>query len=389
MQKSKYSFLLFLTFLCSGISYSQIKFEKGYFLDSAGNKTECLIRNVDWLYNPTFFEYKADSNAPKSRKEVSEVTEFGIEHVIKYISTKVKIDRSSDNLDDNEISNSFAPEWKEEQVFLKVLTEGDATLFSYEEQGFLRYFYKTDSSSIEQLIYKRYKKPGEISFEYNRNYLNQLFAHVNCMHSPANSLENISYSSKALLNWFQKHNQCANPNSKPYLITKKKKWFSPKILAGVDYLSYRSGNSVNPAESNINYNSKIGLTYGAELEFFLPFNNNKWSTFLESSTVAYSTSGLNNSGNKVTIAYYTIDLLAGVRYYAFLNDRMKIVFDAGFVKDIKQVPITPALGAGISYSKFMIEFRYLHQNNLLLGYFDQSIGERFNNMFFVLKYTLF
>jgi hypothetical protein len=389
MQKLKYSFLLLLAFHHSDISYSQIKFEKGYFLDNAGSKTECLIRNVDWLYNPTFFEYKADSNAPKSRKEVNEVKEFGIERVMKYISAKVKIDRSSDNLVDNEISNSFDPDWKEEQIFLKVLTEGDATLLLYEEQGFTRYFYQINSSPIEQLIYKKYTKPGETSFGYNRNYLNQLFAHVNCIHSPIYSLENISYTSKALLNWFQKHNQCMDPNNKTPLITRNKKRFSLKIMAGVDYLSYQSGNSVIPAESNINYTAKIGSTFGVDVEFFFPFNNNKWSTFLESSTLAYSTSGLNSSGDKVTIAYYTIDLLAGVRYYAFLNDKIKILFDAGFVKDIKQVEITPAMGIGISYTKFMIEFRYFHQNNILLGYFDRSTGERFNNMFFALKYTLF
>ena len=58
-------------------------------------------------------------------------------------------------------------------------------------------------------------------------------------------------------------------------------------------------------------------------------------------------------------------------------------------KDIKQSKIVPAFGVGISYSKFIIEYRYFDAKKIAEGYFDQSTGEQFNNMFFVLKYTLF
>ena len=47
------SFLFYLTF-----SYSQITFEKGYFISNDGIKTECFIKNLDWRNNPTEFEYK-------------------------------------------------------------------------------------------------------------------------------------------------------------------------------------------------------------------------------------------------------------------------------------------------------------------------------------------
>ena len=29
-------------------SYSQIKFEKGYFINNYNDKTDCLIKNIDW-----------------------------------------------------------------------------------------------------------------------------------------------------------------------------------------------------------------------------------------------------------------------------------------------------------------------------------------------------
>jgi hypothetical protein len=46
-----------LLFLFS-FSYAQITFEKGYFINNSGDRTECFIKNIDWRDNPTKFEYK-------------------------------------------------------------------------------------------------------------------------------------------------------------------------------------------------------------------------------------------------------------------------------------------------------------------------------------------
>jgi len=149
------SVLIVAAFISHGICCAQIKFEKGYFIDTDGKRTECLARNVDWAFNPSFFDYKIDANSPRLRKNVNEVREFAIEHRVKYIAAKVRIDRSSDAMDDNEISISFNPEWKDERIFLKAMVEGDVSLYSYEEQHFLRFFYRIKTGALEQLVYKR------------------------------------------------------------------------------------------------------------------------------------------------------------------------------------------------------------------------------------------
>lgn len=388
MKKLKSLILSFVSLIFSVTSYSQIRFESGYFIDNSGARINCLILNRDWIYNPNFFEYKLSTNAPRLQKGADEVQEFGIDQEVKYISARVKIDRSTDNLDDNEISRSFEPEWKEEQLFLKVIVEGEATLYSYQEAGFSRFFFRKAASPIEQLIYKRYKKPEEVNFKYNQGYLNQLFVSVNCMHLPISSFNDILYNSKDLSNWFRRHNQCMDPNATQTTGPRKRKWFSPKILGGIDYVSYKSGQSLIASESAIDYGQKIGLTYGVELECILPFNKNKWSVFLESSTLAYKASGINNSGNDVSIEYYTINLTTGLRYYAFLKNNLKFLLDAGFVKDIKQYKITSAFGAGISTSRIMLEYRFFYQKHNLHGYFDGSTGDSFQNMFLTLKLAL-
>ena len=37
---------------------AQIKFEKGYLITNNGERKEILIKNKDWLNNPTEFTYK-------------------------------------------------------------------------------------------------------------------------------------------------------------------------------------------------------------------------------------------------------------------------------------------------------------------------------------------
>ena len=42
----------------TGLLQAQTKFEKGYFVDNSGQRTEVLIKNLDWKNNPTEFEFK-------------------------------------------------------------------------------------------------------------------------------------------------------------------------------------------------------------------------------------------------------------------------------------------------------------------------------------------
>ncbi len=55
----KFSLIFFA--LCSGIScFSQIKYERGYFIDNNDKKTQCFILNDEPKDNPTKIKYKLD-----------------------------------------------------------------------------------------------------------------------------------------------------------------------------------------------------------------------------------------------------------------------------------------------------------------------------------------
>ena len=135
-------------------SFSQIVFEEGYFINESNQKINCLIKNIDWANNPSEFKYKISQDDPVREIDIQKVKEFGITGVTKYIRADVDIDRSGNDI--NSLGIEKDPVFQKERVFLKVLIEGKASLFIYEERNFTRFFYKMGDSEINQLVYKRY-----------------------------------------------------------------------------------------------------------------------------------------------------------------------------------------------------------------------------------------
>ena len=57
---------------------AQVVFEKGYYIDSNGLQTECLIQNVGWRFNPNQFRYKLHDDDKPQTHTIENVREFGI-----------------------------------------------------------------------------------------------------------------------------------------------------------------------------------------------------------------------------------------------------------------------------------------------------------------------
>ena len=151
----KIQFLTIVTLLICVQAFSQISFEKGYFIDDAGQKSDCYIKNVDWKNNPTEFQYKLSETSEKKTATLADVQEFEIYNAAKYKRATVLVDVSNQSL--KELESSDQPNWEERQLFLKVLVEGKASLFSYVDGNIRKYFIQKDASKIEQLVYKKHR----------------------------------------------------------------------------------------------------------------------------------------------------------------------------------------------------------------------------------------
>ena len=148
------NYLTLLLLLITSFSFSQIKYEKGYFIDDKGNKTECLIKDEDWRFAPSQFDYKLTNEDKKNVAKIENINEFGVYNQVKYIKASIEIDRSTENLQDF-ASAEEQPLFVKETRFLKVLLEGEQNLYSYQEGNFIKYFIKDKDNNIKQLVYKR------------------------------------------------------------------------------------------------------------------------------------------------------------------------------------------------------------------------------------------
>mgnify|MGYP001319545011 FL=1 len=130
-------FLLAISFTTS----AQITFEHGYYINNEGLKVDGLIKNLDWVYNPVQFDFKKSINAPINNIELQDIKEFGIDGGSKYIKKTVDIDKSSNDI--VSLTSYRIPTFEKETVLLKVLIEGSASLYQYQEQNLIRFFYET------------------------------------------------------------------------------------------------------------------------------------------------------------------------------------------------------------------------------------------------------
>jgi hypothetical protein len=373
MKKTALSFLLII--LCVA-GYPQILFEKGYFINTHGDKIECLIKNVDWKNNPARFDYKFSEESEIHAAGIQAIKEFGIENSSKYMRSVVKIDRSSEDL--SELSMVKNPVFEEDTVFLKVLVEGRASLFIYEEKKLTRFFYETGDTLISPLVYKLYTTNQHDIF-YNYNYRQQLFTDLKCRDLSENDFFSLGYSENELVRLFTKYNQCLDAGFTNY-DEKRRDFFNLNIRPGLS-LSKLTVDSYSTYQ-DVDFDVEPTFRAGVEGEFILPFNKNKWSVFIEP-TYQYYKSEKDLEKYHVIVHYESIEIPIGGRYYFFLGKKSKIFVDAAYVldfafnstlnyEDIWQTELRSlgnfAFGAGYKFhDRLSLELRYQAKREVILN----------------------
>ena len=408
--KKNLLFLAILLLTCK--SYSQIVFEKGYYINNSGEKIECLIRNVDWNYNPSEFEYKLSKNSKETKVYINEVKEFAITNVSKYIRSTVDIDRSSESI--SNLSNEKRPLFKKEKVFLKVLVEGKACLYEYNDKYNKRFFYKKENSNyIEQLIFKSYKiQPSGIA--KNNRFRQQLFNDLKCETLTIKDIEKVDYYKSELINYFLKYNKCKNSSYVNYEEKLKRDLFNltfrPRLNNSSLDIEYLTSSTYST-----DFGNKINFGFGIEAEFIIPFNKNKWSFLIEPTYQYFKYDDIpeeNYSGGQIfrNVNYNSIEIPVGLRYYLFLKENSKIFLNVLYVNEINfnssiefkaynNVVIRSyeiksdsnfALGLGYKYNdKLSIELRYLTNRSVLVNQSGADWSSNYQTTSLIFGYSIF
>ena len=314
------------------------------------------------------------------------------------------MDRSSDNI--SRLSTTRRPIFNKEKLFLKVLIESEASLYSYEDGNLKRFFFSNNNSDIEQLIFKKYIVPSTNKIGSNNRYKQQLLSFKNCKNINTKDIERLSYNTKSLHNFFVKYNNCNNKNDITEKYSVKKGTFNFNLKIGANkydlklfhYTASKWRNKSLPSQ----YSSKIGF----ELEYIFPHDKNKWAAFIEPTYNSYNTKteiDLIHYIEQITINYKSIEIPVGLRYYLHLNESNKFFTNAALVLSHTAISninyssglkieadsnLTYALGIGYKNNdKLSIEFRYYKKRNFLNNY---SLWlSTFDQLLIVLGYTLF
>ncbi len=412
MKKGILSIILLFT-VC--ITFAQISFEKGYYINNSGERVDCLIKNLDWNNNPDKFDYKLSETDQPKTITIQSVREFGVDNFSKYSRATVQIDYSRVTLNVDFLSKKREPEYKEETVFLKVLIEGNVSLYEYKTGRLIKFFYSINGSNITPLIYKNYVINGT-QIKTNNRYKQQLSQLLVCTDLATERFEKLNYSKRSLIKLFKDYGECKN-----FKLTsikrKKRDLFSVSIRPRVEnYAQLYVSISSNPL-SNYTFKEKLGYGIGLDLEYILPFNKNKWAVTIEptfrsfkSSEVGWIRSIFNANAITLNAERTSVDIPFGIRHYFFLNDNSKLfaAFYYAFEVNLKsEVDFlsqgqsflklkdkfgkgTVNLGIGYKYlNKYNIEIRYNQGRDLVFANSSRFAKFESGQLSLAIGYTLF
>jgi len=377
----KIRIITFLLLFKTILSFGQVVFEKGYFIDGNNRKTECFIKNYDWRNNPTDFEYKMEVSDTVKKSNILMVKEFGIYGDSRFVRATVNIDRSYTEI--NRMSTLKSPFWSKEQLFLKVLIAGKASLYYYFDNETPKFFYSKTDTPIQQLIYKEYLTDQGINT--NDSFRQQLWNDLKCENTTINSLEKLNFNKKDLVNFFKAYNTCHGDTSFYQLQpVQNRDFFNLRITPGINYSSMIFNNPI--MNESIRYDNTLSFRIGVETEYILPFNKNKWG-FIFEPTYQYYTSKkmVPNYNSLVTVNSGFVEFPIGLRYYYFLNSDLKIYLNGFYIpvytinlisstkfNDSSNKDVTPgqsfAIGGAVEYKNVNLEVRYYSAKNLLSSY---------------------
>lgn len=372
--------VLFLVLIMCNIIYAQVSFDKGYYITNINEKVECLIKNKDWKNNPTEFVYKLAENEKPERTTINLVKEFAVYNSFKFIRAIVDIDRATKNL--SIVNHNKQPIFKEETLFLKVLLEGEANLYYYEDGNYKKFFFKKTNPKIEQLVYRTYRT-SKRRLGKNNYFKQQLLNNFKCASVTKERVERIDYYKKDLINLFTEFNACKKGTSINFSKKQsKQKVFNLSIRPRFNFSSL----ALMTPTRDLNFENKSTFGLGVELESVLSFNKNKWALFIEPAYQNYKSEAIsiraslpaNNEILKVNYNSFIAGL--GLRHYLFLNDKLKLFINCTYLLNLisnssidtirefdqfvfRSIRIRPlsnvAFGVGGNFKgKHMLELRY-------------------------------
>lgn len=318
------SVVIFFVFLSSAFAQ---RFEEGYYTDREGNRREVQIENKRW----SIWSNEALTvieNGQKKQIPIDEIQEFGIDGEMKFITAEVNLDRSSNWLSD--LGFDPKPNFVEERVLLKVLVEGELSLYLFLENNIKKFFYKRQGEELKQLIFKRYKKVVGSRVVVNENvaFRKQLKEIAIC--GSTEDYDKINYELGPLKKAVLAQNNCKNAE----VDFVSARGVRARLRLNVGAGAIHSLLTVERAFNDFNMNA-ISPTAVVELEYIIPTIRHEVGVKLNAVYNSFEVEDeieFPHSMNlrKVHISHSEIFLGPSVEYRYFLNNSSAISGGVGY-----------------------------------------------------------
>lgn len=251
--------------------FSHAQNVKGYYITEAGNRTDGYFKQANFFNESNLYFETSESDAEYTHISADEIKEYSAGTDVKFQKFTVNIDDT--NLNGTGVGYKKNAVYVQRTIFLNVIVEGDATLYSYSSDKGLKFFYKVDSKGIPvtQLLYKKYYR-SQSDIAENSMYKQQLFNDVNCYGNKASSFAEKKYTKNELKIIFEDYNYCKDGGASGAKVLEatasKKAAFKIAVLGniGVSKSYIQDAKGVN----NFSSNNRVTFQLGAEPSVLLP-----------------------------------------------------------------------------------------------------------------------
>ena len=143
--------LLIISLFINTIAFSQQNFVEGNIKTIAGESIKGYINYKNWKKNPSKIYFRRTINSEIEMLSPSNIISFNVAND-NYVSKNVSIDLTSRSIQN--AKSYFYDNNEIKKVFLKLIFNGEKSLYYFTGKSGKKHFYIDNKGKIEELIYK-------------------------------------------------------------------------------------------------------------------------------------------------------------------------------------------------------------------------------------------
>ncbi len=324
--------------LLSGTIYAQSNFLPAKIIIK-GEVQNGLIDYQNWATNPTFITFKSNDNSEVVSYDASQVEKFEVANE-SYISANVRY--KDKKFVAEAARQGDGPKIVTGKVFLRVLVEGEKSLYHFLIREAHNYYIKVDSNYILLENNKRFQRDpvtGEQlnSFTESKKYIGQLAFYLQGNKTKA-KINNAKYTMSSLMTIFNDYyNETGSSNTYEFKIEQSKVVYGLIAGTSLNLLSF-SGEILDKITA-ADFGGSIGFAFGGFAELTSARNHGKSQFQFELllSKVDFESVHSAEFGHAGTVNYYNTELA-----YTMLN--FNTMYRYKVINKKSQLYLSPGLG---------------------------------------------